>query len=84
MYAQRGGFVSDTILLNSNGERARFYRIPSRWLGAVRLRLSKEFAKEFGWELAPIRLFAAASIFFSLGITLLVYLGLWLYFSFKE
>lgn len=41
-------------------------------------------AKDFGWELAPIRLMAVGSIFLSLGFTILAYLALWLFFSFKD
>lgn len=43
-----------------------------------------KLSQEFGWELAPIRLIAVGSIFFSLGLTIVAYFGLWLFFSLRD
>lgn len=130
--------MNNTIILNSRGERPRFYRVPSRWFGGVCQGLGQSFdlkpeyirafwflsllfsfgstiavylvlwfalpleseiqeydqpkiagvchrlSQQFGWELAPMRLVALGSVFISLGMTVLAYFALWLFFSLKD
>jgi phage shock protein PspC (stress-responsive transcriptional regulator) len=130
--------MTHTVLLKTNGERYRFYRVPSRWVGGVCQGLSDSFnlkpeylrliwffsllfsmgaavliyvvfwwvlpletelvendepkflgvcyelAKRSDWEVTVVRLFVVASVFISLGITLLAYFALYLFFALKD